>query len=81
MSERPKNPGKAAEEDFLDAAIAIWEHLETHATYRPGNGYRWQTGDAPCTDPDLHERLAIAEGEAWHRLREVAEAEWPEVQS
>ncbi len=55
---------------LMDAVIAIWRHTEQHTTYVPGKGYRWQTGEPPCSDPVEHERLAIAEGEAWHAFRE-----------
>ena len=57
------------ERRLLDAVIAIWSHTETHTTYKPGAGYRWQTGDPPCSDFKLHEQLSIEEGEAWHAYR------------
>lgn len=59
----------ARERRLLDAVIAIWRHTETHTTYERGRGYRWQTGQPPCSDRELHERLAVAEGEAWHAYR------------
>jgi hypothetical protein len=60
---------ESRKERLLAAVIAIWSHTETHTTYKPGAGYRWQTGDPPCSDPALHMRLSIEEGEAWHAYR------------
>jgi hypothetical protein len=54
---------------LLEAVIAIWKHTEKHTTYIEGIGYRWRTGELPCDDPELHKRLAAAEGKAWHDFR------------
>jgi len=70
MTRSSNIPLTKVEKELFDTMLASWEHISTHAIYKPGEGYMSLEGMTPCSDPAEHKRLIIAEGEAWHRLQE-----------
>jgi hypothetical protein len=58
---------------FLDASIDMWRHIEKCSPRNTrADGYHWQTGDAPCFDPEEHARLRHEETAAWRAFRSEA---------